>query len=121
VTNFANNTLTTTAYTTDAGNRLRFDGTWTYSYDNEGNVTGKVRASGETWTFTYDNVNHMTSANDSTASVTATYIYDVFGNRIEKDATINGVPALRKPHRRRVSPKGTFCERELLPASAASG
>ena len=37
------------------------DGTWTYTYDAEGNVTGRRRR-GDTWVYTYDNRNQMLTA-----------------------------------------------------------
>src|SRR6266446_4455826 len=80
-----------TGYTTGTGNELTNDGTWTYTYDAEGNLTKKSKgASAETWTYGYDNENHMTWAKDSatdggSALTLATYVYDALGNRIEKD------------------------------------
>jgi RHS repeat-associated protein len=76
---------------TGTANQLTSDGTWTYSYDNEGNLTKKTRgASADTWTYGYDNLNHMVWAQDSatdggTVTTLATYVYDAFGNRLEKD------------------------------------
>ena len=98
--------LTTISYSYDAdgnqigtgivigpGNQLLSDGTWNYTYDADGNLIEKVGVpagpdSGITWTYTYDNRNQMTSAVEtqgSTTLATATYRYDVFGNRIEED------------------------------------
>jgi len=88
-----------TGYTTGADNRMSTDGTWTYSYDNEGNTTKKTKgASAETWYYTFDNANHMTSARQEATdtgptgayTMLATYVYDAFGNRIEKDVTQGG-------------------------------
>jgi len=46
---------TMTGYTTDTGNQLTADGTYTYSYDNEGNLTAKVRTSdGQRTEYTWD-------------------------------------------------------------------
>ena len=67
------------------------DGTWTYSYDAEGNLTKKSKGTNaETWTYGYDNDNHMVWAKDSAtdggaATTLATYVYDALGKRIEKD------------------------------------
>ena len=86
-----NGNRTMTGYQTGADNRLTNDGTWTYSYDGEGNLTKKSKgASAETWTYGYDNENHMVWAKDSatdggTVLSLATYVYDVFGNRLEED------------------------------------
>ncbi len=86
-----NGNRTMTGYTTGTANQLTNDGTWTYSYDNEGNLTKKSKgALAETWTFGYDSRNQMTSAEDratdgGTLLTKATYTYDVFGNRLQKD------------------------------------
>src|SRR5882672_292793 len=71
-------------------NEVTDDGTFTHVYDNEGNETSKTnKATHDVWSFGYDNLNHMTTAIDKNSSGTtltyATYMYDVFGNRIEKD------------------------------------
>jgi RHS repeat-associated protein len=82
---------TMNGYTTGSANELTNDGMWTYSYDNNGNMTKKSKgASAETWYFGYDNLNRMTSAKQEltdggTLKMQATYVYDVFGDRIEKD------------------------------------
>jgi RHS repeat-associated protein len=78
-------------YTTGSENEMTNDGTWTYSYDGEGNLTKKSKGTNaETWTYGYDNDNHMVWAKDSAtdggaATTLATYVYDALGNRIEKD------------------------------------
>src|SRR5262249_36898761 len=67
------------------------DGNWTYTYDNEGNLTKKTKGtSAETWTYTFDNINHLTgiqqrSTDGGTLLMQATYTYDPMGNRLEKD------------------------------------
>jgi RHS repeat-associated protein len=82
---------TMTGYQLGAANKIINDGTWTFTYDNEGSLTKKSKgASAETWTYGYDNLNRMIWAKDSatdggSATTIATYVYDVFGNRIEKD------------------------------------
>ena len=82
---------TMTGYTTGSANELTNFGLWTYTYDNNGNLTKKtLGASAETWYFGYDNLNRMTSAKQEqtdggTLLMQATYVYDVFGDRIEKD------------------------------------
>ncbi len=88
----ANGNRTNTGYATAAGNRTSTDGVWTYTYDAEGSVTKKSKgAANDTWTYAYDNNNQMTAAAFSATdggSVTkrVTYVYDAFGNRIERDA-----------------------------------
>jgi YD repeat-containing protein len=78
-----------TGYETGDDNQLTSDGTWDYSYDDEGNLTGKVNiASGQTWTYGYDHHNHLVLVeerdNEGVLEMQAEYKYDVFGNRIEK-------------------------------------
>jgi RHS repeat-associated protein len=86
----ANGNRTMPGYVTGTGNELLNDGTWTYTYDKEGNVTQKYNPStGETWHYTYDNLNELTGVTDvsgtGTTLMQVTYVYDVFGQRIEKD------------------------------------
>ncbi len=87
-----NGNRTLTGYQTGTNNQLISDGTWSYLYDNEGNRTKKTKGTNaETWTFGYDNWNHLVWAKDSatdggTVLSLTTFLYDVFGNRIEKDA-----------------------------------
>jgi RHS repeat-associated protein len=73
-----------------AGNQLLSDGTWNYTYDNEGNLVRKIAiATGEQWVYGYDDHNQLVSAvrtaGDGTLLMNAAYRYDVFGNRLEKD------------------------------------
>src|SRR5262249_18017098 len=76
--------------------QLTNDGTWTYTYDAEGNLTKKSKgASLETWEFSYDNVDHMTSAkkeatDGGTVQMQATYTYNAFGNRIQTEVDADG-------------------------------
>ncbi len=81
---------TNSGYSTTTGNRMTNDGVWTFTYDAVGNVTKRSKgASSDTWVYTFDNRNQMTtgaySATDG-GSVTqrVTYVYDAFGNRIER-------------------------------------
>src|SRR6202035_3823653 len=51
---------TNAGYQTNAGNRLSTDGTWNYTYDNEGNLTKKVNiSSGQTWNYNYNQLNQL--------------------------------------------------------------
>ena len=76
---------------TGGNNEITTDGTWTYTFDQEGNLVKKSKGTNaETWTFGYDNLNHLIWSKDAAtdggaATTLATYLYDVFGNRIEKD------------------------------------
>ncbi len=89
---------TMSGYTTATANRLTNDGTWTYTYDHEGNLVQKANA-GNTmvWVYTYDNHNHLVSATETTATQTvqATYAYDALDNRLEKDVSTNGAAAVK--------------------------
>jgi RHS repeat-associated protein len=86
-----NGNRTMTGYQTGTGNELTSDSTWSYSYDNEGNLTKKTKgASAETWYYGHSNHNQLTSAKQEatdggTLLMQATYTYDVFGQRLEKD------------------------------------
>jgi RHS repeat-associated protein len=89
----------TAGYTDGTDNEITNDGTWTYTYDNRGNVIGKSDGSGDIWTYTYDNANEMTSAVETsggTVVVQAAYTYDVFGNRIKTDVTQGGTETVTK-------------------------
>jgi RHS repeat-associated protein len=86
-----NGNRNTTGYQTGGANQLTNDGTFTYTYDNEGNLTKKSKGPGlETWYYGYDHLNHLTSVaktTDGTTTVTlVTFAYDVFNDRIEEDA-----------------------------------
>jgi RHS repeat-associated protein len=85
-----------TGYSTGTGNRLTNDGTYTYTYDDECNLTKKSKgANAETWTYGYDHRNQMTWAekratDGGTLQMRADYKYDAFGNRIEKAVDPDG-------------------------------
>jgi RHS repeat-associated protein len=92
----ANGNRTNSGYATGTGNRLENDGTWTYTYDAEGNLTKRSKgAQDETWTFGYDHRNQLIwveqrSTDGGTLLLRAEYDYDVFGNRIEKRIDSDG-------------------------------
>ena len=94
------------SYTTGAGNQMTSDGTWNYTYDDEGNQTRKVRISdGVTWKYGYDNKNQLIHAQRETTDggaieLEADYAYDVFKNRIEKtvDADEKGGKKVSGPY-----------------------
>jgi len=76
VTQFHNRTSTGTAITTND-----------YKYDNVGNRTGMLEASGDRLTWTYDNGDQLKSERRSGASGYAnTFTYDGVGNRTLKNA-----------------------------------
>jgi RHS repeat-associated protein len=82
------------SYTTASDNRLTADGTYTFGYDAEGNMTSKTRVSdGENWAYTWDDRNRLTQVVEKTSGgVTMTndvFTYDVENRRIGK-SVING-------------------------------
>src|SRR5581483_10710292 len=71
-------------------------GTWNYSYDNEGNMTGKEDpVTGEKWTYGYDHhnelikVEHQATATDP-IDLRVEFKYDALGNRVEKSVDDDG-------------------------------
>ncbi len=90
-----------TGITIGPDNQLKSDGTWNYSYDAAGNETGKIGISnGLTWSYGYDDANEMTSAVETnsvgTVLESGTYVYDVFGNRIEEISVISGTTTAQR-------------------------
>ncbi|QDU60276.1 tRNA(Glu)-specific nuclease WapA precursor [Planctomycetes bacterium Pan216] len=76
-----------------ANNRLLNDGTYSYTYDNEGNLITKTEiAPGDVTTFTYDHLNRLVAVEERTSGGIITseveYTYDVLGRRIAK--SVNG-------------------------------
>jgi YD repeat-containing protein len=90
----ANGNTKATGVIIGTNNQLWSDGTWNYIYDHEGNLIQKNGISnGLAWTYGYDNMNQMTSAiekSGSTTLVSATYVYDVFGKRLQSSVTVSG-------------------------------
>jgi RHS repeat-associated protein/uncharacterized protein (TIGR03000 family) len=85
----------TTGYVTGPKNQYLSDGVFNYFYDGEGNLDHKVRVSdGERTTFTYDHNNQLTNVEKASASgpidLAVEFKYDVFGNRIEEIADLDG-------------------------------
>ena len=71
-------------------------GTYTYTYDADGNMTEKSKGTGlETWFYTYDNKGHLLTVNETTNGTTsemqATYTYDAFGNMVKEVEWQTGV------------------------------
>ena len=98
-----NGNRTMTGYVIGAGNQMTNDGVYTYTYDVQGNVIKKSKGtSADTWNYTYDNRNQLITVEDhatdgGTLLVKATYVYDVFNNRIEDDewTSTSGASTLR--------------------------
>jgi RHS repeat-associated protein len=85
----------TTGYVTGPKNQYLSDGVFNYFYDNEGNLDHKVRVSdGQRTTFTYDHRNQLTDVERAPAAgpidLAVEFKYDVFGNRIEEIADLDG-------------------------------
>jgi RHS repeat-associated protein len=90
----ANGNRTNTGYTTGPNNRLLSDGTFTYTYDNEGNRTQRSRA-GEIVTYTWDHRNRLTriEIKDTAGGAMtrwANYTYDAFDRRVSKTVDPDG-------------------------------
>ncbi len=78
------------SYQVGTSNRTTNDGTYTYTYDSEGNLTQKSKGTGlETWYYGYDTRNLLTSVrqttNGTTNQFTATYTYDALSRRVQQD------------------------------------
>jgi RHS repeat-associated protein len=89
-----NGNRTNSGYVTDAGNRLRSDGTYNYEYDFEGNRTTRTKiADGTVDTYSWDDRNRLmgivTKNLDGLVTRTVGYTYDVDDQRVSK--TVDGV------------------------------
>jgi len=74
------------SYTTGSFNRLTATSSASYSYNNNGSMTGKTVGS-TTWTYGWDRENKMVSASDGTNS--ASYTYDALGRRVKRTQGTN--------------------------------
>jgi RHS repeat-associated protein len=88
-----NGNRNTTGYTTGTGNELTGDGTYSYTYDNEGNLTTQVTiATGSVTYYSYDYRNRLTEVKQETSGGTVIndekFTYDVNDNRI--GVSLNG-------------------------------
>ena len=93
----ANGNRSNTGYTTGTNNEVTSDGTYNYSYDNEGNLIQKTDiATGAYTTYAYDYHNRLTDVENYTSGGTLTfhehYVYDVYDRLIgtETDPTGGG-------------------------------
>ena len=82
-----NGNRTMTGYQTGTDNRLTNDGTYSYTYDAEGNrLTRTKTATGEVTEYTWDYHNRLTKVTEKNSQGTVTqvveYLYDVFNRRI---------------------------------------
>ena len=92
-----------TGYTTGTGNELTNDGTWTYTYDADGNMSEKSKGTRlETWFYTYDNTGHLLTVNQttngSTSEMLITYTYDAFGNMVKEQLWQTGMSTTTTEH-----------------------
>jgi RHS repeat-associated protein len=82
----ANGNRNSIGYSTSTGNRLSSDGTFNYSYDDEGNLTSKTAIStGNQTLYTWDYRNRLSEADQvvgGVRSVVATYTHDALDRRI---------------------------------------
>jgi RHS repeat-associated protein len=87
-------------YSTGSDNRLTCDGTYTYTYNAEGDLTQKVSTSA-TWTYGWDNLNRLVGVKQVTATGTqlsVSYAYDVLNNRVEDDTWKPGTGTVTVRH-----------------------
>jgi RHS repeat-associated protein len=89
-----NGNRTNSGYVTDAGNRLRSDGTYNYEYDSEGNRITRTKVSDLTvdeYTWDYRNrlMGIVTTDLDGVVTRSVGYTYDVDDLRVSK--TVDGV------------------------------
>src|SRR3954469_17361472 len=79
---------------TGTGNQTTNDGTWSYTYDAEGNRTKRSKGAAlETWNYGYDQQNKLVwvekhATDGGTLQMRVDYKYDALGNRIER--TLDG-------------------------------
>ncbi len=94
-----NGNRTNTGYTTGTNNRLTSDGTFNYTYDNEGNRLTRTRISGTAaddylTEYAWDHHNRLTKVtfknNAGAVTKEAVYTYDVFDRRIKKSIDADG-------------------------------
>jgi RHS repeat-associated protein len=91
----ANGNRTMTGYTTGSNNRLTSDGTYNYTYDNEGNRTLRTKISdGSKTEYGWDYRNRLIRITEKTSGGTVTkeslYTYDQFDRRLSKSVAPDG-------------------------------
>jgi RHS repeat-associated protein len=87
-------------YSSGTDNRLTFDGTYTYTYNAEGDLTQKLSTTA-TWTYGWDNMNRMVGVKEVTTTGTqlsVSYSYDVLNNRVEDDTWKPGTGTVTVRH-----------------------
>ena len=93
--NRISSSLHTDGYVTEKGNRLTSDGTYTYDYDDEGNLIQELEiATGAIREFEWDYRNRLMAVIDKSAigeeAQRVTFTYDVFDRRISKTIDSDG-------------------------------
>jgi len=82
-------------YSHNAGNQLVENSSYTYTYDNNGNLTRKTsKATAEQYNYTYNSHNQLTRV-EMPNGVQVDYKYDLFGNRVEKVVSTTTVTTTR--------------------------
>ena len=87
---------------TGADNRLLWDGTYSYTYDKDGNrITKTLGTGGATACYTWDDRNRLVQETNynsladalaqRNATQTVAYTYDAYNNRIRETVTVGGV------------------------------
>ena len=86
----ANGNRNTAGYSTTTNNELSSDGTYTFAYDDEGNLVSKTKIStGNQTLYTWDDRNRLVEVDSKvggTTTVTATYTYDALDRVIGEKA-----------------------------------
>jgi RHS repeat-associated protein len=94
----ASGNRTNAGYQTGTNNRLLSDGTYSYTYDNEGNRTSRTNiATGEVTSYSWDYHNRLTGVTikdiNGTLIKAVGYTYDVYNQRISKSVDSEGTGA----------------------------
>ncbi len=89
-----NGNRTMSGYVTGPGNQLLSDGTYTYTYNKDGQLATRTDQAGNVWTYSWDNRGRLvevveTNSQDQVVS-DEKLVYDVFNNLI--GTIVNGVP-----------------------------
>ena len=71
----------------NSSNELTSDATFTYGYDNNGNMTSKTDANAATTGYTWDFENRQTSVALPGTGGTVSFKYDPFGRRVQKNSS----------------------------------
>jgi RHS repeat-associated protein len=86
---------TMAGYATGTDNRITGDGTYTFTYFNEGMLKEKTKVgTSEKWNYFYDNANHLTKierkTNGSAVDLRVLYTYDANGSRVQSSVDLDG-------------------------------